>query len=273
MRLGISSALAHTSPEDWAQKQEALGCRAVVFPLNCEEDPDRIEAYAEAAREHDLMIAEVGIWRNPLSPKAEEAEQNLRYCVDQLKLADRLGARCCVNIAGAFGEIWDGYYRENFGPVAMQKTVDCIREILEKADPKQTCFTIEPMPWMIPTGPEQYLELIDRVGHPQFGVHMDLINMINSAERYFEPEAFADHVFDLLAPQIRSCHIKDVHLAQEFTFRLEECAPGQGEFPLRYYMEKAHAADPEMPVILEHLNRDEDYIKYFEVIREEANGI
>lgn len=35
MRLGISTALKHTTPKEWAEKMELLGCKAVVFPVDC----------------------------------------------------------------------------------------------------------------------------------------------------------------------------------------------------------------------------------------------
>ena len=78
---------------------------------------------------------------------------------------------------------------------------------------------------------------------------------------------------DLLGDKIRSCHIKDVHLKEENTFQLKECAPGKGEFPLRYYVEKMNSLDADMPVILEHLNTDEEYIKYMAYLKEVLNGI
>ena len=53
----------------------------------------------------------------------------------------------------------------------------------------------------------------------------------------------------------------------------EECAPGKGEFPLRYYVEKMNSIDPDMPVILEHLNTDEEYIHYMDYLKEVLNGI
>lgn len=77
-----------------------------------------------------------------------------------------------------------------------------------------------------------------------------------------------DECVDLLGDRIRSCHIKDVHLGEKFTFRLEECPPGCGEFPLRYYAEKMSAIDPDMPVILEHLDTDEEYLRYLQVLKE-----
>ncbi len=265
MRLGTSSPLKHGDPKEWAENQRKLGCLAVVFPVQSNESKDKIDAYKEAAENAGLTIAEVGIWRNPFT--------DTDYCIDQLRLADYLHARCAVNVAGSFGPVWDGAYRENFTPEAWDKTVKTIQTIIDSADVKNTYFTIEPMPWMIPTAPEEYLNLLEAVNRDRFAIHMDIINMINSADRYFHAEEFVDKCFELLGEKIRSCHIKDVHLSEKYTLRLEECAPGKGEFPLRYYAEKINGIDPDMPVILEHLSSDEDYLKYLGYLKEELNGL
>lgn len=273
MRLGTSSPLHHDSPEQWAENQIRLGCSTVVFPLSCSDPEEKIIAYKDAADKAGITIAEVGIWRNALSRDPDERRANTDYCVEQLRLADFLHARCAVNVAGSFGKRWDGACRENFSKSAWDETVSMVREIIDRAAPKNTFFTLEPMPWMIPTGPREYLKLIDAVDRDRFAVHMDVINMINSAERYFNPEEFVDECAELLGDRIRSCHIKDVHLGEAYTFRLEECAPGEGEFPLRYYVTKMNEIDPEMPVILEHLDTDEKYIRYTEYLKEELNGL
>ena len=273
MRLGTSSPLKHNSPDEWAQNQVKLGCGTVNFPLNCNDDEKKIIAYKEAAEKAGLTIAEVGIWRNALVSDPDERKANMDYCVNQLRLADFLGARCAVNVAGAFGPRWDGGYRENFTDEAWKKTVAMVQEIIDRANVKNTYFTLEPMPWMIPTGPQEYLRLIEAVDRDRFAIHMDIINMINSADRYFNAVEFVDECASLLGNKIRSCHIKDVHLAEQYTIRLEECGPGDGEFPLRHYVEKMNQIDPDMPVILEHLNTDEQYIKYMGYLKEELNGL
>ncbi len=61
-----------------------------------------IIAYKEAAEKAGISIAEVGIWRNALAADPSERKANLDYCVEQLRLADFLHARCAVNVAGAF---------------------------------------------------------------------------------------------------------------------------------------------------------------------------
>ena len=273
MRLGTSSPLGHTTAEEWADRQVRLGCSAVVFPVQSGEPEKTILEYKEAAERAGLMIAEVGIWRNALAADPDERKANMDYCVEQLRLADFLGARCAVNVAGSFGPVWDGGYRENFTEDAWKQTVSMVREIIDRADVKNTFFSLEPMPWMIPTGPAEYLRLIDAVERDRFAVHMDIINMINSADRYFHPEEFVDECAGLLGGRIRSCHIKDVHLDSHYTIRLMECGPGDGEFPLRHYVEKMHEIDPDMPVILEHLSTDDEYLKYLGYLKEELNGL
>ncbi len=273
MRLGTSSPLKHNSPDVWAQNQIKLGCSTVVFPLNCNDDEKKIIAYKEAADKAGITIAEVGIWRNALAADPDERKANMDYCVNQLRLADFLNARCAVNVAGSFGPRWDGGYKANFTEEAWKKTVSMVQEIIDRANVKNTYFTLEPMPWMIPTGPREYLRLIEAVDRDRFAIHMDIINMISSAERYFHAEDFVDECAHLLGKRIRSCHIKDVHLDERYTIRLEECGPGDGEFPLRYYVEKMNELDPDMPVILEHLNTDEEYIKYMNYLKEQLNGL
>lgn len=273
MRLGISSPLKHNSPEEWASNQIKLGCRTVVFPVQSNESEQKILEYKKAADNAGLTIAEVGIWRNALARDADERRANMDYCVEQLRLANRIGAGCCVNVAGSFGPVWDGGYKANFSDEARSETIRMVREIIDRADVKNTYFTLEPMPWMIPTGPDDYLQLIDEVDRDRFAVHMDVINMINSIDRYFNAAEFVEECAEKLGSLIKSCHIKDVHLSEAYTVRLEECAPGCGEFPIGYYAQKMNAIDPDMPMILEHLSSDDDYVKYMGYLKEELDGL
>lgn len=268
MRLGISTSLNGLSPKQWADRLTELGCRSVVFPVDCNADSALISAYAEEAASHDLMIAEVGIWRNAISPNHEEAAGNLDYSIRQLALAESLGARCCVNVAGSTGPRWDGGYRDNFSEETFEKTVTMIQTVIDAVKPVKTTFSIESMPWMIPTGPEEYLKLIKAVDRSAFSAHLDIINMVNTPERYFFSTEFLEKCFRLLGPHIRSCHLKDIRLLPDYTFCLKECACGEGTFNLRRYLELADATDPDMPMIIEHLTSDEAYAESVRYVKD-----
>lgn len=268
MRIGLSSPLAHASPEEWAKNMKALGCKAVNFPLNCNSDPALIKAYADLAKEKDLVIAEVGVWNNMLERDPEKRKANLEYNIRQLILADEIGAVCAVNVAGTpHGPRWDGGYRENFSRETFDMTVEAVKYVISQANPKNTFFCIESMPWMIPSSPREYLELIEAVDHPRFAVHLDAINMITSPRRYFFNDEFLRECFTLLKGKICSCHLKDVRLKEQFTFQLEECCIGTGNLDLETFARLCDEESPDMPVLIEHLNTDNEYIWALEHVK------
>lgn len=267
MRLGLSSSLEHKTPEEWGKRQRDLGCRAVNFPVDYRTDQELIDRYERAAAENGLMIAEVGAWCNPVSLDEKTRDEAIARCIGQLKLADRLQARCCVNVAGSRGKRWDGAYRENLTEETWDLTVKSIQLILDEAKPVNSFYTIEPMPWIYPMSPEEYLELIKAVDRPKFAVHMDVFNWITSPRRYLCNEEFMEECFRLLGPYIRSCHLKDVLLRQEFTMQLQETACGQGEINLEKYAQLIQHTDPEMPVIIEHLESDDAYLQSLSYVK------
>ena len=260
MLLGISSCLNHTSPEDWAAKHKALGLKSINFPVDYLSGEETYMAYKRAADEAGLIIAEVGIWRNTLAADPEERAKWIDYAIGQLKMADKIGAICCVNVVGTpYGPRWDGGYRDNFSEDLWQQAVKMIQQIIDTANPQHTKFSIESMPWMIPSTPDEYLRLIKDVNRPQFGAHLDVVNMITSPDKYFFNDCFLKECFTKLKGQIISCHLKDIHLKEEYTFQLQECACGEGSLDLELYAQLAAEENPNMPMIIEHLNTDEEY--------------
>ena len=260
MLLGISSQLEHSTPQDWASRHVALGLKSVNFPVSFEEGEDKFMAYKKAADDAGLLIAEVGVWRNTLAADTQERRKWIDFAVGQLRMADAIGAVCCVNVVGTpCGPRWDGGYRGNFSPELWKDAVGMIRKIIDTARPKHAKFSIESMPWMIPSTPDEYLRLIEDVDRHEFGTHLDVVNMITSPRKYFFNDEFLHECFEKLHGTICSCHLKDVRLKEEYTFQLEECACGQGILDLELYAKLADAENSAMPMIIEHLTTDEEY--------------
>ena len=267
MRLGISGHIKHADAQEWAAKLRSLGCGAVVFPCGHHDSQERIDAYLRACQEHDLLIAEVGSWCNPMHDDPAERAKSILKCQNQLRLAERVGARCCVNIAGTSGEVWDGGYVENYSEATYRRIVETTREIIDAVKPVRTFYTLEPMPWMVPDSPESYLRLIEDVDRPAFAVHLDVVNMINCPERYFFNAKFIEKCFKLLGPHIKSCHVKDVRLERYLTFNLKEVPCGQGNLDLATYARLADGTNPDMPFIIEHLSTEEEYVAAVRLVR------
>ena len=268
MRLGISHVLPHETAGQWAQELRGMGLSAAVFPVEYTAEERVIAAYADACRDSGLLIAEVGAWSNPVAENAEEREKALDKCIGQLRLADELGARCCVNISGAAGPVWNLCYKENYSPKLYEKNVRLVQTLLDDIRPKKTYFTFEPMQWMLPDSPQQYLQFVRDVDRERFAVHMDATNFLYSPRTFLDFERIVDESFDLLGPMIRSCHIKDCRLDEErYSFCVYEVPCGDGVLNFGHYLDRIEALDPDMPALFEHLKEEEEFDRCFAHVR------
>ena len=116
MRLGGGIEREYKNPDEWLKLVRELGYSAVLAPVDSSADPGVVREYVACAKANDLVIGEVGVWRNCLSKDDAERRQAMEYAKAQLALAEEMGACCCVNISGSRGEIWDGFDRENYLP-------------------------------------------------------------------------------------------------------------------------------------------------------------
>ena len=102
LRLGGPIFLKSEDPAELAQEHRRLGYRAAYAPQVEINDTDRIKAIIKEFAARDVAIAEVGAWCNMLDPDPEKRRKNLAYVQERLAVAEMLGARCCVNIAGSY---------------------------------------------------------------------------------------------------------------------------------------------------------------------------
>ena len=266
MRLGGTVAGTWSGPEEWEALLVRSRFRAVTAPFTCRTPRKEVDAYRAACERHDVVIAEAGVWKNVFDPDPRAAKAALEYAEAQLAMADELGIPCCVNIAGTCSAAgWDAADPSNFTDETYERIVLSIRGILDRVSPKRSFYCLEPMPWMIPDSPESYLQLIRDVDRPQFGVHMDFVNMINCPRRYLAPEQFIEKCFDDLGPMIKSTHIKDTRMhPTALTTVLEECSPGEGTLDFgRILRILDRKLDPDAPVLLEHMTAFEEYSRAY----------
>jgi len=248
-----------SGPEPWIAALREKGYTAAYCPLDNQAGEADVQCYVDAARQAGIVVAEVGAWSNPVSPDDAVRTKAVAHCQAQLDLADRVGARCCVNIAGSRGEQWDGPHADNFTEAAFDLIVETVRTIIDAVKPARTCYTLETMPWMYPDSPDCYLRLIRAIDRPQFAVHLDPTNLVCSPQRYFGNGALIRECFDKLGAHIRSCHAKDIHLSGKLMTHLDEVRPGLGALDYRVYLRELSRLDKDVTLMLEHLPSEEEY--------------
>lgn len=272
MRLGGPTFSKIDDPEQWLAALQAKGYRASFCPLSVEADEAAIHRFAQAAERADIVIAEVGAWSNPLSPDDATRRSALDLCKRSLHLADRIGARCCVNIAGSRGTQWDGPHPANLTPDTFERIVECVREIIDEVKPTRTCYTLETMPWMYPDSPDSYLALIAAIDRRAFAVHLDPVNLVSSPQLYFNNGALIRECIEKLGPWIKSCHAKDIRLGNRMTTHLDEVRPGLGDLDYPTFLREVARLPQDVPVMLEHLESEDEYDLAAQYVRSIADS-
>jgi sugar phosphate isomerase/epimerase len=258
VRLGGPIFLKSDDPREVAREHRRLGYSAAYCPAGLKAgDTASIEAAKKAFAGVDVTIAEVGAWVNMLEADSGKRRTNMQYVAERLALADEVGARCCVDIAGSYNPaLWDGPDPKNLSGTYFDATVENCRYLIDTVKPSRTKFSIEMMGWSLPNTADSYVKLIQAVDRGAFGAHVDVCNIIDSPERYYSNAAVIKDVFEKLGPWILSCHAKDVgpH-ATHFT----ETIPGRGGIDYKAYLTNIAALPAETPLMLEHLKTAEEY--------------
>ncbi len=272
LRLGGPVFEKVRDPDGWVNALKKLGYAAAYCPVAANAGDDTVRAYETAARRANIVIAEVGAWSNPISPDGPTRKAALEKCRRQLALADRIGARCCVNITGSRGEKWDGPSPKNLTRETFDMIVETTRSIIDDVKPTRTYFTLETMPWAYPDSPDSYVRLLEAIDRKRFAVHLDPVNLVCSPQRYYGNAALIRECFEKLGPHVKSCHAKDILLHPRLRTHLDEVRPGTGGLDYATFLKELSRLT-DVPLMLEHLPNAEEYGKAAEHIRSVAREV
>ncbi len=254
IRLGAPVFNAPADPEQLALAHRKLGYRAAYCPGVSLNDTQRIRDIETAFAKHDVIIAEVGRWVNLMDADPEKRKKHLQTVTDGLALADAVGARCCVDIAGSFSkQFWFGPDPKNLSKEFFDLAVENARKIIDAVKPKRAKFCYEVMGWALPDSPDSYLALIKAIDRSPFGVHLDPCNAINSPRLFYDNTALLNECFDKLGPWIASCHAKDLTWDVEMNVHFREVPLGTGALDYTTYLNRLATLPGDVPLMIEHM--------------------
>jgi len=271
IRLGGWIFEEDLEPVQWVKVNQKLGYTAAYCPVEADAPTALVRAFEDEAKKANLIIAEVGAWSNPISPNEKVRKEAFDFCCAQLDLADRIGANCCVNIAGSRNpEKWDGHHPDNLTQETFDMIVEVSRAIIDTVKPVRTFWALETMPYVFPDSVKSYSNLIKAIDRKRFAVHLDPVNMINSPSRYFRNGDMIRNAFKTLGPYIKSCHAKDIRMEEGFPVYLQECQPGLGKLDYAVYLDEVSRLPASPPLMLEHMEQPEEYAAAVKYIRSVA---
>lgn len=251
VRLGGPIFLKPDDPKELAREHRRFGFRAGYAPKVNLGEIARINEIRDAFAAEGVVIAEAGAWVNMIDADAGQRKKNMQYVQDRLALAEEIGARCCVNIGGTYDpKLWDGPHPANLGRGYFDAMVANCRTLIDAVKPQRTRFTIEVMGWALPNTADSYLQLIKAVNRPAFGAHMDICNIIESADTYYHNAGIIHECFRKMGRYILSCHAKDVGPKST---HIAKVIPGRDGLDYKAYLTEIAALAADAPLMLEHL--------------------
>ncbi len=250
-----------TDPDAVAKACGELGYGAIYCPDLDPDDEQGCIDYGKAIRARGLMVAEAGIWIRLVGPDEEGTAADVQKAIRRMRVADLVGAQCCVDICGSFHPgSWHGAHPDNVSELLFEAAVVIARTIIDAVQPRRAKFTYEMMQWTLPDSADSYLALIKAVDRDAFGVHLDPTNIINSPRRYYDTAAVIRDCVGKLAPYIASSHAKDVALDPEHAIvHLTETRIGTGNLDYSTYLECLDSLGRDVPLMLEHLPSADEY--------------
>jgi sugar phosphate isomerase/epimerase len=260
IRLGAPVSSRGADPEALARAHRAKGYRAAYCPEVRLEDRERIRAIELAFERNEVVIAEVGRWVNLLDPDAEARRKNLAAVTEGLALAEAVGARCCVDIAGSFSTTsWFGPHPDNLSDRLFDAAVENARAIIDAVKPHRTRLCYEMMAWSLPDSPDACLRMLRAVDRRAFAVHLDPCNLVNSPERYYRSADLVRECYAKLGPHVASVHVKDLTWDVEMAMHFREVRIGLGSIDHGAWLTEHARHCPDVPLMLEHLPNEAEY--------------
>jgi sugar phosphate isomerase/epimerase len=267
MRLGgYFGAERIEALEPLCEQLDTHGLSAIQAPARLADMPeDECTAFGERARELGIVVGEVGMWENLMTDDAALRAQRIDRIRRLLLKADAMGCHCVVSLVGSKDPSGNALAPHPYMCTAACKNEfrEIVLRILDGLELTTTRYVIEPWHNTFFYQPGEIRAFIDDVNHPEFGVHLDQMNMV-SQQSYYSTTELIDTTFDLLADVLASVHLKDVRCDPEHMFlKWDEVHIGDGVMDYDAYLRRLAQLPPDTPCYCEHLPTEGDYALNF----------
>jgi sugar phosphate isomerase/epimerase len=267
---GTSHSEAGVDPHRIVAEIRKKGYTAAYAPEVRISQTDEIREIRRIFEDADIMLAEVGYWENLLDSDHVERQLHRDRLTEALAVADSLGARCSIDILGSYchGKGSSKHGEKNFSNDAFEEAVEIARSCIDSVKPRSAFFVYEIFPFNVVDSPEMIASLVKAVDRKQFGVHMDLVNLINCPRNYYGSAARIQKSVELFGDRIVSAHVKDIKLREPaISVILEEVRPGLGGLDMGAYLRALNGLPHTVPLLMEHLRSEREYDLAAEYIR------
>ncbi|MBN1290523.1 MAG: sugar phosphate isomerase/epimerase [Candidatus Latescibacteria bacterium] len=238
------------------------GAIASPDPWHSMKDSD-LNELRTALKEYDVVIYEVGGYRNILHTDEASRQENLKHLTRCIEAADKIGCPMVGTISGSRcpeSNRWGDNYNvhpDNWTKETWDLLVSGVSQILKDTAGMKAVIGMEAQVTTNIEGPGSHKRLIDDVGNERLKVNLDPTNMIH-LYRYYHTTELINECFDLLGEDIMGCHAKDSYIfPHEQTLHIQEVCPGRGVLDYETYLVRMSRMKWPRTLLPEHIPADQ----------------
>ena len=150
---GHGLPVGSNDPFAFAQAHVTFGYGAAYVPSSLTMADGKLLAdWEKAFAAADVVLAEIGIWRNLSTPDGTTRKANLAFAAEKLAVADAVGGRCAVSYIGS-RKTGAGYFEsvaDNFTSEAFEAAVETCRALIDEVRPTRAKLSLEMMQYSLP---------------------------------------------------------------------------------------------------------------------------
>lgn len=216
-----------------------------------------------ALKQHDVVVFEVGGYRNLLHTDEATRQANCKHIARCLEAAEKIGCKMVGTISGSRNpegnQFGDNYavHPDNWTLATWNILISSLKQILSDTSGLKAAIGLEAQVTTNLDGPLAHKRIMEDMGSDRIKVNLDPTNMCH-LYNHFHTTELINECFDMLGEDIYGCHAKDSYvLPHSQTVHVQEVCPGRGNLDYETYLVRLSRMKWERSLLPEHIPGDQ----------------
>ena len=261
-----------------ATKAQAVGFDAVQFVINKAIEgesgkagtlnDEKVKAFREAFESHNLKIAMLGAYFNPVHSNKELVSENIAKFKEHLLYEKKFNAGFVGSETGSFNDDKWTYNPLNRTPEAYQEVLRIFKDIANYAESVGANFALEGAYGHCMFEPKALKKLVDEINSPNLYYILDIYNYL-SIDNYENYKEIFEEALKLFKGRIVIFHLKDFVIENG---ALKQCCIGKGLFDYDYLLKRMKEEAPDAYLVFEG-SKPEDMEFSYNFVKSRLNNL
>lgn len=207
----------------------------------------------EALKRHDVKIAMLGAYFNPVHSNKELVKNNVEYFKEHLKFANELNCKYVGTETGSYNDDKWTYNPKNQTEEGYQDTMKVFHELVKVAKEYNSVILMEPAWGHVIYSVSQLKRAYDEINSEHLKVTIDIYNLIYLGNYKKYKEIFYE-ALSTFKEDVKIIHLKDFYVEEE---KIVQCGLGKGIIDFEYLLKTVKKFAPNATLIFEGVVGDD----------------